>query len=289
MREQVRARDIALAEQRARHIRESLVCREKLHAFASSVDDAEKIAKLLGWVSAVRDNEWSPLNSPTERSPSPSCASIVDYRPAVGVDLSSGENIPRRDAESMDEYRVIGTTRDNESCNSMSPKQRVDREVSSGSLIRTSADDEEDLVVTAHQSSSTGICARCRQLQNELEAAVTDRMLAEIELVAIRRFVVKREKDQEVQHQSEILQGACTKRTDTITVGKELLGACTFQSEQSYYFPEAKLLEALLQLERMVDDEKVVDTDSSDPPGRKMQQDDSLVSRGRINTQVKSS
>lgn len=212
LRNLLRARDIALAEQRARHVKESVVFREQRHALA--VNDpafSGKIAKLFGWtdvvgsqtnnsplfVSPELSRTGSPINYPTS-SPTATCPTGREDRRddgAIRVFTGGCSENNLADVVSDDTTRMsnsliavdsphIAVLADGPDRNS-----RKDYQEHTSPSCRTTAVAPALLIVNPSNNEETTIkgCPQCTQLTHELEMALTDRTLAEAELVSMRK------------------------------------------------------------------------------------------------------
>lgn len=201
----LRARDLALAEQRARHVKESVVIQEQRHTLALKEPGfAGKLAKLFGWtdagesptskspfsVSPVRSRSVSPIGSPkiAHRKGEDDClddTAVMATLAENGVeDVVVGRTEFSKRLELLDTptVEIFGDGANKDSVNE--PQTRTS--ASSGIY-----DPAVSLVVDyANKEERTAFsCPRCTKLQQELETALTDRTLAEAELVSMRRAV----------------------------------------------------------------------------------------------------
>lgn len=199
----LRARDMALAEQRARHVKESVIIREQRHTlWRKEPGFAGKMAKLLGWadadasptsksplcVSPVRSRSVSPIGSPTNTRRKEGDDWMDDYAVTAthaengmaGVVVGRTELFKRVELLDTPTVEIFGDVASNdtrkESAAPSSPPSGIAG--TAASLVTDSVNKEE--------SASTA-CPRCARLYRELETALTDRTLAEAELVSMRR------------------------------------------------------------------------------------------------------
>lgn len=188
--ELVRARDIALAEQRARHVRESLVLSEQRHALARGLDWGEKIAKLFGWTDS---SQQRAQNLPT----SPVSVGIADATTLDGMSVPSEGNDTcahihsRQDDDHTSENAV---SHDTVNISTEDELQHArEKNIHNGGLKLQMRDSQEAGTGIGGASNvsrnATDVCLQCVKLRQELEIAVTDRTLAEAELVTLRRVV----------------------------------------------------------------------------------------------------
>lgn len=192
---------MALAEQRARHVKESVVLHEQRHTLAKTEPGfAGKLAKLFGWtnadrsptsksplfVSPVRSRCASPIGSPriTHRTEGDDwlddAAPMATHAENGMADVVVGKTELSKRLEVLDSPTVDGTGKSNgKESQTRSPPSRglADPAVS---LITDSANKEDNAMAG---------CPRCMRLDRELETALTDRTLAEAELVSMRRAV----------------------------------------------------------------------------------------------------
>lgn len=201
----LRARDMALAEQRARHVKESVVIREQRYTLATKEPGfAGKIAQLFGWadaggssrsnsplfVSPVRSRSVSPIGSPS------------NTRRREGSNWLDGGGPLATHPESGVADVVVGRTELSKRLDLLeSPTVKVSGdEAGKGSS-------KESLTLPTNISGTPGpavslitdsagkegrapvACPRCTQLHQELETALTDRTLAEAELVSMRKSI----------------------------------------------------------------------------------------------------
>lgn len=199
----MRARDIALAEQRARHVKESVVFREQRHALAiSNPAFSSKIAKLFGWTDVVRSQA---NNSPPCLSPELSRSGSPINSPITSPTAARHSDDQDRQEDGHTVADIVSDT-DREIFNSL--KTAVDlRDVAvlANRPDRSSAKDYHKqssppcettgsavpLIVDFSNNQETAIagCPRCMHLRQELEIAFADRTLAEAELVSMRRTI----------------------------------------------------------------------------------------------------
>lgn len=186
-------------------MKESVVIQEQRHTLALKEPGfAGKLAKLFGWtdagesptskspfsVSPVRSRSVSPIGSPkiAHRKGEDDClddTAVVATLAENGVeDVVVGRTELSKRLELLDTptVEIFGDGANKDSANE--PQTRTS--ASSGiydpavSLVVDSANKEE---------SAAFSCPRCTKLQQELETALTDRTLAEAELVSMRRAV----------------------------------------------------------------------------------------------------
>jgi len=178
---------MALAEQRARHAKGSVVIREQRHALARNEPSfSRKIAKLFGWADAgeqpMSPRQESPMSS---RSTSP-----------IGSPTANGgrKNVDIGDVGASGMANVVTDT----------PNRPVVQGLSTVALFgdgtgRSSSQKyrrrssppfaKADPIRSYISNSGNGKCPQCTQLRHELEMAITDRTLAEAEVVSTRRVI----------------------------------------------------------------------------------------------------
>lgn len=194
---------MALAEQRARHVKESVVIREQRHTLALKEPGfAVKLAKLFGWtdaggsptskspfsVSPIRSRSVSPIGSPTNtrRKGGDDClddTAVIATHAEHGVtDVVVGRTELSKRLELLDTPTVEIFGDGASKGNGMESQARAP-------ALAGIADPAVSLIVdSAHKEESPrGSCPRCTRLHQELETALTDRTLAEAELVSLRR------------------------------------------------------------------------------------------------------
>lgn len=213
---------MALAEQRTRHLKESVVIREQRHALETAGPAFSKnIAKLFGWADSVGERKSS---SPTSVSPvsvspgfsrsgsptgSPPGAQRKRYGnwsddPVFCAQVGSGALVTTNAADA-----AVAGTRDAES-------QQQPPSASLGVVDELGMRILEDETCTIQnalprkQSAPAGMlypdvpsapdanndeggvvnqCPRCMRLRHERDMAITERNLVEVELVSIRREI----------------------------------------------------------------------------------------------------
>lgn len=240
----VRARDMALTEQRARHVKESVVIQEQRHALANGPHFSGKMAKLFGWAGTTRSASQSslhPISSPAIARDGSGSQRMVhdDSVTSQGNGCSVHEDgiymadTNNRQARGEDGVSLIAADepRNGESRRRLSSEARANS---------TDADNIDR-------------CARCVELQQELDVAFTDRALAEAELVALRRTIAPADTSWELESGDG---NRCTITTDeNEDSGKqdERAGRNLASSSPAATMNETKgLREELGRLERMV-------------------------------------
>lgn len=209
----LRARDMALAEQRARHVKESIVIQEQRQALAVS-DPAfsGKIAKLFGWMDAVGGQTSNPslcVSPALSRSASPISSPSTARRTGCEDRLDDGATLAilegSREFSENDVADVVSGTTTGEMSNSLKvadlptvaalgdgPDRSSSKEYRKlSSPFGGTAGSAVPLIIDPSNNQETAItaCPRCMQLRQELETALTDRTLAEVELVSMRRTI----------------------------------------------------------------------------------------------------
>lgn len=198
----VRARDMALAEQRARHVKESILVREQQRT--STIDDpvfTEKTAKLLR---AADDVAGGPaINSPLSVSPATSrpASPILTAASQNAVDHSLGDSTccEKRGDGLLSERATMGDTSkpdtgdlpDSTNGNGTTPAVAGSGDGTGNGNNWESQEESPPspsiIAANSNEESTVKTCSRCIQLQHELEMALTDRTLVEAELVSLRR------------------------------------------------------------------------------------------------------
>ena len=187
---------MALAEQRARNVKGSVVIREQRHALAKNTPSfSRKIAKLFGWadageqpgmsplqVSPASSRPISPIGSPTAKGGTKmlddgaAATGYVGTGDVADFVISNAEPPSRlevQDSSSVAEVgHATGRSSNQEHRRRSSPSLAIDDPM----MSHVSDPDDKD-------------CPRCRQLRHELDMAITDRALAEAELVSMRRTI----------------------------------------------------------------------------------------------------
>lgn len=190
LRKLVRARDLALAEQRTRHVKESITIREQRLALESGRHFAEKIAKLFGWADTPARPETSlPV----------SFASSVDAcgkRNTLLNGAQGGGDAYSGYVENVSDVQIPN----NEQLHSMSlgSSLKVVGDEDGGSRKSLTVADAMATTIVANNKNTT--CPRCLDLQRRLDIAVTDRTLAEAELVSLRRVIAPVDTSWEWEH-----------------------------------------------------------------------------------------
>ncbi|CAM9973308.1 unnamed protein product, partial [Ectocarpus sp. 8 AP-2014] len=199
----VRTRDMALAEQRARHVKESILVREQQRTLAT--DDPVFIGKTTKLLRAADDVAGGPvINSPLSVSP-------VTSRPASPILTAANQNAvdhfledstccAKRDDGLLSERDTMADT-------SKPPDTDVLTDSNNGNgttLAFTGCGDgtandnnwesrkgsppsPSIIAAKSNEESTMRTCSRCVKLQHELVTALTDRTLVEAELVSLRR------------------------------------------------------------------------------------------------------
>lgn len=198
----VRARDMALTEQRARHVKESVVIQEQRHALANGPHFSGKMAKLFGWAGTTQSASQSSLHrisSPALAHDESDSQRMVhdDGVKSQGNGCNGHEDgiyvagINNRQARGEDGVSLVAADepRNGES------RRRLSSEATANS---TDADNLDR-------------CARCLALRQELDTALTDRALAEAELVALRRTTAPADTSWELESGDV---NRCTKTAD---------------------------------------------------------------------------
>lgn len=200
----MRARDIALAEQRARHVKESVVFREQRHALAiSNPAFSSKIAKLFGWTDVVGSptndsplfispelsRSGSPINSPIT---SPTAARRNEDEDRQEGGATRADILPDTKREISDSLKTTKDLRD-VTVLANGPHRSSTKDCQTQALPPCETiDSAMPLIVDSNNNQETAIaaCPRCMNLRRELEMALADRTLAEAELVSMRRTIL---------------------------------------------------------------------------------------------------
>lgn len=187
----LRAPDLMLVHQRVRHVKESVVIREQRYALARSDEKfSEKLAKLFGWASSTGCSE-SPLHLTPIHSP-------------VGDGHRSRDGSRRDGYASMTDNgtcsQVLRVRVEDTSINVTHEKQTfmadnkpscsIDPRDDSGSAVDLEArkiPTEVEAAVMAVHPAPRITCMSCLELHVKLQAALTDRTLAETELMYLRK------------------------------------------------------------------------------------------------------
>lgn len=167
LRKLVRERDMALSEQRARHVKESIEILEQRRALASGHDFAMKISKLFGWGGTAACS-----GSPSQ---------VLPDSPTSTSDAAVGDVQRLRD-----ECRLAESATD--LTNVESPNKTISHSPSLSASTTEQDNAATERLTTVLDSKKHIPCPRCERLQHELEVALTDRTLAEVELVSLRRM-----------------------------------------------------------------------------------------------------
>ncbi|CBN74661.1 hypothetical protein Esi_0037_0079 [Ectocarpus siliculosus] len=199
----VHARDMALAEQRARHVKESILVREQQRTLAT--DDPVFIGKTAKLLRAADDVAGGPaINSPLSVSP-------VTSRPASPILTAANQNAVDHSLEDSTCCAKRGdglsSERDTMADTSKPPDtdDLTDSNNGNGTTLAftgcrggTANDNNWEsrkgsppspsiIAAKSNEESTARTCSRCVKLQHELVTALTDRTLVEAELVSLRR------------------------------------------------------------------------------------------------------
>ncbi|CAN0488957.1 unnamed protein product [Ectocarpus sp. 12 AP-2014] len=199
----VRARDMALAEQRAQHVKDSILVREQQRTLAT--DDPVLIGKTATLLRAADDVVGGPaINSPLSVSP-------VTSRPASPTLTAANENAVDHSLEDSTCCAQRGdgllSKRDTMADTSKPPDtdDLTDSNNGNGATLaftgcgdgtgndnnwksrKGSPPSPSIIAAKSNEESTVRTCSRCIKLQHELVTALTDRTLFEAELVSLRR------------------------------------------------------------------------------------------------------
>ncbi|CAM9874190.1 unnamed protein product, partial [Scytosiphon promiscuus] len=281
----VRARDMALAEQRARHVKESVVIREQRHALETAGPaSSTSIANLLGWAdSADEQKSGSPHSVPPasvtpifSRSNSP-ISSPTNARQkregnwldnaASGAQFGGGTTVIKGAADAS----VAGARHAESQQQSPSSSHGVVQEFDA-KKVKDEADNMSG-GVTREQSVPSRIvfpdapsspdangdearagypCPRCIRLGHERDVAVTERSLAEVELVSIRRVLSQIDPTwkckTEVISRSSVAPGDAASENEKVNETTPMLGEGGSRNDDIRLREEAIRLEKLAPL-----------------------------------------
>ncbi|CAM9695254.1 unnamed protein product [Ectocarpus fasciculatus] len=197
----VRARDMALAEQRARQVKESILVREQQRTLTA--DDPVLIEKTAKLLRAADDVAGGPaINSPLSASPATSRPAspilTADSQNAVDHSLDDGtccaptgdgllsERVTMADTNKPDADYLPDSKNGNRTTLALTGcGDGTENENNCDS--RGSPPSPSIITAKGHEESTVRTCPRCIQLQHELDMALTDRTLVEAELVSLRR------------------------------------------------------------------------------------------------------
>lgn len=180
-----------LVQQRVRHVKESVVIREQRYALARSDEKfSEKLAKLFGWASSTGCSESSLHLTPIHSPVGGGHRSRDDIR-GDGHAPITGNGTCLHISRARVEDTAVNFTREKQTLISDNkPSCSVEPRDESGSAVDSEARETPAEVRTAvmavHPAPSTA-CMSCLELHVKLQAALTDRTLAETELMSIRR------------------------------------------------------------------------------------------------------
>ncbi|CAB1114924.1 unnamed protein product [Ectocarpus sp. CCAP 1310/34] len=199
----VRARDMALAEQRARNVKESILVREQQRTLATN--DPVLIGKTAKLLRAADDVAGEPaINSPRSVSP-------VTSRPASPILTAANENTvnhsledstccAQRSDELLSERDTMAGT-----CKPPDTDNLTGSNNGNGTTLaftgcgdgtgndnnwasrKGSPPSPSTIAAKSNEESTVRTCSRCIKLQHDLDMALTDRTLVEAELVSLRR------------------------------------------------------------------------------------------------------
>lgn len=182
---------MALAEQRVRHVRESVVIREQQHALAKGQKVGEKLAKLFGWADVPASRSDSLLSTPIAPLVAIGCMIDVCEGGSVSGAAPTGMDACSFKAELAAEFQS-GNIHEALASTCKLPKEH-ERDEAGGRdpQTRLSAVEAMGSSIISDQRAACACCLDLRrklqELQRRLQVAVTDRCLAEAELVSIRR------------------------------------------------------------------------------------------------------
>lgn len=210
---------MALAEQRARHVKESVVIREQRHALETTGPASSRtISKLFGWensaggqrkslpdsispvsVSPIFSRSGSPINSPTggHRQRGGDWLDDTASRAQFGTEttrtqhaagaLAAGTRDPKSERQTPSERLAVVDVLDvrileDESGNVCNGEAREQSSPSG-----TVGPGAPSAPAGVDKGRALDICSRCMRLRHERDMAITERSLAEAELVSLRK------------------------------------------------------------------------------------------------------